>query len=214
MSRFLPFALALILTGLTASPAKAHPHAWIDYRTRVVLSADGKIVALKQHWVFDEYYTEFATQDFDPSKKGHLDHEELMRLADENLKNLTEFDYFTQIEQDGKPVKVKKPEAVDSYLVKGHIALDFTLPLIAPADPFAHKVTYRIYDPSYYISMLHDKVDAIAFEGPKTEACSFDLFTPKPDIMKINFASSIDKNGHAPNQLGSFFAQKVTLKCK
>jgi len=196
------------------SAALAHPHAWIDYRTKIVMDDMGKMTALKEHWIFDEYYTEFAIKDFDPNKNGKLDHEELMALGEDNLKNLKDFGYYTELKSDGKKIAPKPPSEINSYLVNGHIALDFTLLLSEPVDPAKHKITYRIYDPSYYVSMLHDKKEAIAFEGKKAASCQHELTTPKPDIMKINFAASIDKNGQAPDELGSFFAQKVTITCK
>jgi len=186
----------------------------IDYQTKIVLDGTGQMTALKEHWVFDEYYTEFALKDFVSDKGTKLDHDKLMDLAEDNLKNLKDFDYFTKIESDGVKKAVKTPSEINSYLANGHIVLDFTLTLAAPLDTVRHKITYRIYDPSYYVSMLHTEKDPITIEGAKAAACEHKLETPKPDIRKVNLASAIDKNGQAPDELGSFFAQKVTISCK
>jgi len=210
----LVFLACLLVFCLSSLQAFAHPHAWIDYRTHVVLDDDNRITAIKEHWVFDEYYTEFALHDFDPHKTGKLGHDELMLLANDNLKNLKAYDYFTSFEKDGKKVAIKSISDTNSYLVSGHIALDFTVWLAEPADAVKQKVSYRIYDPSYYISMLHDKKDAIILEGKHAASCQHELITPQPDITKTNFAAAIDKNGQAPEELGSFFAQRMIILCK
>lgn len=206
--------LAAVLSLLCgADAALAHPHAWIDFRTTIVLDDANRMTAIKEHWLFDPYYTEFAMRDFNPNKDGKITHALLMDLAKDNLKNLGPFCYFTILEQENAKSAVEVPVDIDSYLVKGQIALDFTLKLEKPLDLAKKKADYRIYDPSYYISMLHAKKDPILFEGKKAASCKHDLVTPKPDIMKINFAASIDKTGQAPDELGSFFAQRMTLSC-
>ena len=210
---FRPLFLVCCLCVLSV-PALAHPHAWIDYRTHVVLSDDNKITAIKEHWVFDEYYTEFALHDFDQNKSGKLDHDTLMALAHENLNNLKDFAYFTAVEEDGRKKAMASLGDIDSYLVNGHIALDFTVRLKEPADPVHKKVDYRIYDPTYYVSMLHDKKDAITLDGVKASACTHELTMPKPDVAMIDAAAALDKKAVAPDELGSFFAQKVTITCK
>ena len=208
---------AFLLTccfALLPVQAFAHPHAWIDYRTQIILNDDNKITALKEHWVFDEYYTEFAMHDFDQNKSGKLDHETLMALAHENLGNLKEFDYFTSVEEDGKKRVVASLTDIDSSLVNGHIALDFTVHFKETADTVHKRVDYRIYDPTYYVSMLHDKKEPIVLEGKKASSCTHELITPKPDTAMIDAAAALDKKATAPDELGSFFAQKMVILCK
>jgi len=197
-----------------SSPACAHPHAWIDCRVKVVFGKQGQIVALKEHWLFDTYYTEFALHDFDANKNKKLDQDELLLLAKDNIANLKEFDYFTSVQKNGKEVTFSKVTDVNSTMEKRRIGLDFTVWLAKPLDVKTNKVDYRIYDMTYYISMVHEKEgDPISLEGEGAKDCSFKLFTPKPDIMKIKFAANLGKNIKAPDQLGAFFAQKVSLSC-
>ncbi len=205
----------LFMASLFLSPsAQAHPHAWIDYRVSVVFGKPHQLIALKEHWLFDTYYTEFALHDFDANKNKKLDHEELLVLAKDNIANLKDFDYFTSVQKDGKEVTFSKVTDIDSKIENGRVSLNFTLWLSTPLDVQTHKSHYRIYDPTYYTSMIHEKEDTpILLEGNGAEGCSFNLFTPKPDIMKIQFAAKLGKDKKAPDQLGSFFSQKVSLSC-
>ena len=47
------------LAGLLLAPGDtlAHPHAWIDLRSRVVLDDGGRVRALELDWLFDDFYT-------------------------------------------------------------------------------------------------------------------------------------------------------------
>jgi len=217
MFPFQPLRVLFFLAPLVfafSSTAEAHPHAWIDYRVKVVFGKSGQIIALKEHWLFDTYYTEFALHDFDANKNKKLDHGELLLLAKDNIANLKDFDYFTSVQKDGREMAFSKVTGIDSSMEKDRIGLDFTVWLESPLDVKTSKVDYRIYDPTYYTSMLHEKEGtAITLEGDGAKGCSFKLFTPKPDIMKIQFAANLGKNTKAPDQLGAFFAQKVFLSC-
>jgi ABC-type uncharacterized transport system substrate-binding protein len=204
------------LIGIALAPvsASAHPHAWIDYRTRVIFNDDNKITAIREHWLFDSTYTEFALHDYGKYKGGVPTHKLLMDLANENLKNLKDADYFTVLEESGKKKKIESVSNPDSYMEKGRIALDFTVTLKEPADAVKNKVDYMIYDPSYYVSMLHDKENAIVLEGKNAGKCSYELATPNPNKATVSLATAIDKNGKAPDDLGAYFAQRMTLSCK
>ena len=47
--------LALLLAILSATPAAAHPHVWIDGVVTFAFK-DGRIVAIRQEWTFDEVF--------------------------------------------------------------------------------------------------------------------------------------------------------------
>lgn len=202
------------LLGQT-SPAYAHPHAFISLHSVAVFDDANQLVAIKEHWVFDKFYTEFALQDFDPNHNGKLDHEELMMLANENLSNLKEYSYFTKIEdvKTGASFPIAKISDANSFLKDAQINMDFTVWLAAPVDSTKHTLSYRIYDPSYYIAMVHESKKAATLEGKKITACHASVMTPQPDATWLNLASSLDKNAKAPDDLGSYFAERVSIQC-
>ena len=43
--------------------ARAHPHAWIDVKVKVLFDEKGRIYGLEETWVFDPLYTAFALDD-------------------------------------------------------------------------------------------------------------------------------------------------------
>lgn len=207
--------ILLLVVFVLPCPLSAHPHAWISMKTAFVFNDKGQIVAMKEHWLFDKMYTAFALQDFDPNHNGKLDKDELMELARENLKGLKEFNYFTVVEMDGhKKLAFGELSAMDSYLEHDQIAIDFTLPFAEPFDANKQKLTYRIYDPTYYIDMGHYEKEPVHFEGPAPKNCNFEIAHPAVDINLIASAAALDKKATAPKDFGYSFAEKVTITCK
>lgn len=204
-------ALAFILT-LIPIAAHAHPHEWIDVRSAPVFS-QGNIVAIEQHWLFDTFYTALSLPDFDVDGNKKLDAPELMTLAQENLHNLRDFQYFTSVDADGKPVVFSGVSGISSRLEGGRVAMAFTLTLDKPVNPAKTTMRYRIYDPSYYVSMRHEKADGAITLKNAPAGCKHTLDIPSPDAVWVALASGLDKSATAPDDLGKNFAEKVSVIC-
>lgn len=203
--------LILLLAIFYCSPAAAHPHAFIDLKTTLLFNAEGQLAAIREHWLFDQYYTEFALHDFAYKKSGALDQAKLLELANENLRNLKDFDYFTAFEDNG--VKFGPIREIAAGLENKRVSMSFTLPLAKPLDPRARPIVFRIYDPSYYTAMLHQKPDGLAAENAP-RGCEMKIVRPMPDMVWTNLATALDKNATAPDDLGRYFAEKVTITCR
>ncbi len=195
---------------LQTPPAQAHPHAWIDVQSEIVSDAAGHITGLRETWLFDEFYTEFALQDFGVGKGGKIHPDKLLELGKDNLNNLKDYSYFTYMDADKTRLTFSGYKDVTSNLKGKRISLSFTLLLKNPVNPYQHKVSYRIYDPSYYIEMKHIK-DGVIIKN--TPLCHATLERPKPDVAVIAMAGALDKNAKAPEDLGRFFAERVHVHC-
>lgn len=109
------FFLFFLISGY-ALPLAAHPHAWVSFKTSIIVNEKGEATAIREHWLFDKLYSVYALQDFDPNKNGKVDPEELVQLAEENVSNLKEFGYFTVVEDaDGKKVPLGDHKDIKSY---------------------------------------------------------------------------------------------------
>ena len=211
-----PLGLTLLFTFLFSlfwsKPVMAHPHTWIDVKSTIVFDDKGQVKAIQERWVFDELYTEFALQDYGATKNGQVDEKKLLELGKENLKNLKEYSYFTYAEAGGKRVDFADYRDVTTTLEDKNIVLNFTIPLKMRIDPKTAKFSYRIYDPSYYINMQHLREGGVAVSGA-AQGCTPTVIRPKPDLALVSMAGALDKNATAPDDLGRFFAERVTLDC-
>jgi ABC-type uncharacterized transport system substrate-binding protein len=241
---FSRFALIVAVLSLGVPlPTKAHPHAWIAVRTSVILNDNYEVVALRQHWLFDKAYSTYAISDFDPHKNGKLTEADLLALAKENLQNLKKFSYFTVFEdaagqsvklQDANDIastyEIMPPTRTKKNVVYGlanalqlgmntakQIAMEFTVPLAVPIALREAEATYRIYDPTYYVSMAHYEHTPVTFisaaDGSPITSCHSKVELPQIDQAMINSAAALDKNATAPKDLGYYFSEKVTLTC-
>ena len=76
-------------------------------------------------------------------------------------------------------------------------------------------VSYAIFDPSYYIEILHDnKAPALSIDDTMKDRCSARIIPPTPPEDMSMMALSMDKTQTADFALGEFFAEWVTLKCQ
>lgn len=200
-----------LLVGVAAVPALAHPHAWIDLRSTIVLDAQGHVVAIEQEWLFDEIYTLFALDGY--KGQGAALQARMEQQAQASLASLHDYDYFTEIRIDG--AKQAPAEVTDyaSELRRNRWWLRFTLPLPNPVDPTAHKVTFAVFDPSYYIEILHREGDVVSFRGVEETACHGMIWPPNPSTEALILAASMDVNAQAEDGLGALFAETVEIRC-
>ena len=105
LSALLCGALLLCLAPL---PAAAHPHAWVVAKLDVIYK-DGAVTALRHTWLFDEFYTQGATEGLDTNKDGRLEPSELAELTKVNIDGLKEFGYFSSALSNGEAVKFGTP---------------------------------------------------------------------------------------------------------
>ena len=87
----------------------------------------------------------------------------------------------------------------------------FTLHLAQP--PSAKEgLEYRVFDPSYYIEMLHHSRKDVMLESAGL-ACASQLIAPNPTAAQTTLAGALDRNAKAPDNLGEMFAQTVRVSC-
>ncbi|MEZ5854060.1 MAG: DUF1007 family protein [Hyphomicrobiaceae bacterium] len=101
-------AAIAMLALLPSSGAMAHPHIWVTTRSEVVIEK-GAIVAIRQHWTFDQYYSDTAIDGLDTDKDGIYSRQELAELAKVNVEALKDFSYFTYPRLAGKDLAVGTP---------------------------------------------------------------------------------------------------------
>ncbi len=187
--------------------AQAHPHAWIDVTVTLVFDGGGRVTALRQTWLFDAGYTAFATD-------GVTDPVLLMDLARGNLQNLTDFAYFTDVESDGVSIAFAAASALSSSVADGRLQMTFEVLFVNSVAVDVAPLTYAVYDPSYYVEVLHAEApSAVRFEGAPA-GCGHQLAGPAPDAETSLFASSLGPDQSGGNDLGRMFAETVTVLCE
>lgn len=202
------FFIVLTVLLCLSTNAKAHPHAWIDLETTVVFDDAGLIKGLRVGWLFDDFYSAFSLDGVKPTQDA------FNKLAETNLKNLSEYNYFTQITADGKKLATQKVTEYNTELQGNRLWLEFFVPLVDPVDPKKVKITYAVFDPTYYVEVLHAETgDPIRLEG-NTNGCGYRLIPPQPPEDISLMAAAMDQTQTAGDTIGDYFAEHVTLRCQ
>ena len=204
------FALVVYITA-SASPARAHPHSWIDLRSTVVLDAAGRVTAIEQQWFFDPLYTVFATDGFNTATDSQT--AALTALAKTNLDNLRAHDYFTEVRVGGLKAALGTVSEFESELREGRLWMRFVVPLREPTDPTRGKIVFAIFDPTYYAEILHLREDVIAFRGAPAGSCHGEIVPPNPTTEAILLARAMDRAATPDTSLGKVFAERVKITC-
>ena len=93
------------------------------------------------------------------------------------------------------------------------LSLIYYVPFEKPVWTDIGALTYSIYDPTYYTEILHaESQGAIKLIGaPK--GCSYELDPAEPKEEEVSFAFSLSATETVSNDLGQFFAEKVSVRC-
>lgn len=199
--------------GCAAMPAGAHPHSWIDIEVEVLFDGAGRVRALRQGWIFDETYTVYLTSPGGAGRKQAPDAARLAAVAAEMMGNLRAHDYFTRIERGGERLMLATVETHGAEIRDARLIVSFELPLAVPADATAAAVVYSVFDPTYFIEMVHatdrDAVRLVAAPA----GCAAKLRPPAPPAELKARAAALDRNQSGGDGLGAEFAEKVSIRC-
>ncbi|UUX48905.1 DUF1007 family protein [Nisaea acidiphila] len=203
------FGLALLVSARTA---ESHPHAWVDITVQVIFDPAGDVAGLREHWLLDEFYTVFALESMGAGDAGPTQ-AAIDDLMKNNMKSLAEYDYFTQVEQAGKPIAFGPITKMASQLKNGRLLMSFMLPFKQAVNLSDGPLDYRIFDPTYYIEVLHaQQDDAIQLQGAPV-GCNHRLTAPRPSLEDIARAARLDQTQSGGDGLGILFSERVEVYC-
>lgn len=206
-----------LLLVLVAGSAHAHPHAWIDLRVVVVFDTAGELQALRQTWVFDPSYSQLLLEGMETTRPG-LDLEPALRqLRQRLLGNLRDYDYFTELRRGAQTLAIADARADTLSWRQGRLYLEFEVPVPGMRPNAEQPLEYRVYDPSYWIEVLHDPDDVIHLQGGHWQdgrGCQTRLEPPRPEGRLVAYAATLNRQQRTPMEdLGRAFAERVSIHC-
>ncbi|WP_104204321.1 DUF1007 family protein [Billgrantia saliphila] len=207
--------LGLWWLALLPGVLQAHPHAWIDFSVRLIVDDQGRLEALHQAWRMDPFYSLILLEELSQAEGGL--EAGLDQLGAEILANLEPQGYFTEARLGDQLLNLGE---VSEYTVMergGRVEFVFLLPLDTPQPLRQRTLEYRIFDPSYYLEMVHEaegdtpRDDALRVNGEL--ACTTRIEPADPDPERVMAASMLDVNDEAEPGLGRHFAETGVVTC-
>lgn len=165
---------------LSAAPASAHPHVFVDSRMEIVGAADGTLRAVRNIWRFDELFSSSVLVDFDADGDGTLDPDEVAKVAETVRQSIREWDFYTFVTVAGRDVPFAPPPAIRGLWDEGVLTLFFEMAPAEPVDLKPAPVTFTVYDESYFVAF--EFIDESRFQLlDLPAACTKSLTQPDPD---------------------------------
>jgi ABC-type uncharacterized transport system substrate-binding protein len=204
-------ATTFFLTLSSATSALGHPHMWVDLQSRVVLNIDDGSVAIQQVWLFDDFFSTSVIEDSSlyPGGTNAGIQKEIERITEA----LKPYNYYTEIEMGGKKLSSTLVGDVSWEVVDNRIKMSFT---VAPNESSVSDVqvwSYAIFDPTYYIEMLHAEGSSITIDGNFAQKCNAWIEQPNPSADAVALSQSTILDNNADDTVGRFFAETVHVSC-
>ncbi len=201
-----------LLLLLPVCAVHAHPHAWIDLRVTVFFNGDGHIAGLHQAWLIDPFYSLVLMEEMAEEARGDTLDEKMADIGNRMITNLEPYAYFTEISHGEKRIAGTTVSEYTLARNRGRLELSFTLNLKEPLDPAEAPLTYAVFDPGYWIEILHDPDVAVALEGA-SERCGLRIIQPRPDPALIARAAALGADQEAEPGLGRHFTERGEIRC-
>ncbi len=190
------------LSWLSFPVAFAHPHDFILLTVEPVLNERHEIVALKEQWLFSPFTAQMVLEPVLEIAGYDAQKTEFQRVNDEMRERLHKQHFFT-FEADQFVDEAQQFELMVN--ADGDLILQLILALKQPG----YHLRYQIYEPTYWVSMVHDDNHLRQWDN----GCSLTLLEPSPSEEDYMMASMLDIEARGPTNLGKVFAQTGEIDC-
>lgn len=206
---------ALLL--LTAAPAGAHPHIFIDTRFEVILNDRNEATALRIGWTYDDLYALliFGDLSLDPDGDGMLTPEEEARLNGFDMKWIEGFEGDTYVLMADKPVPISGPRDWTASWEDGRLSSSHYRDLLTPVPVAEVPLVIQAYDPGYYVAhVILPPAVVTGGNGCSAQVYEADLDAADAALQAalLEFAPGSDVEGQFP-AVGAKFSDEVRVTC-
>ncbi|WP_235040299.1 DUF1007 family protein [Vreelandella profundi] len=210
-------ALGMGVSGLAVSAdVLAHPHGWIDLSARVMTDDQGVASGLYQTWRMDPFYSLVVFEELQQVEGASLE-QGLDQLGKEIRDNLSSEHYLTEVSINGEQQALGEVSEYTAMERDGRLVFMFILPLETPQSLTDSTLTYQVFDPTYYIEVVHEADDnqptdeALILEGELS--CELSILPANPDPELVMQAALLDKGESGESGLGRYFAETGSVDC-
>lgn len=158
---FLRSKCFLLLCGLCASVAMAHPHVFVDATVKVLFDEKG-LSGVENHWVYDEVYSMATISSVDTDGDGKLSAKESNALKLIVFGEASKANFFNYIQCGSEFLKVEKIRSFKASVKNRRLVLDFILDFTVPTANDYTLLVLVVADPSNYVQITADMEKAEA----------------------------------------------------
>lgn len=209
-----PLYLALGL--LSASPALAHPHIFVDAGIEVIFNATGQAEALRLSWTYDELIsmTLVSERGLDPDFDGVLTPEETAKLNGFDMNWQPGFEGDSYALLSDTPLALSGPSEWTVGYAEGKLTSTHLRRFASPVDLAGLALVIQSYDPGYYTAYAVTNAKVTGRDG-----CTADIFEPDREaadqILQDALAEYSGTDGAEAEfpAVGSAYAEEARVSC-
>ena len=217
-----PFHLVLVAAAaLAPAPASAHPHVFIDTGVEVIFNDAGLLEAVQVVWIYDEFYTMLALDDYgmDPEFTGTVTEDERAELAAIYANWDPGFNGDLRPLVEGAEVALGGPTRVVADVQEQRLVIAHRRVFDTPQPADGREVVLRVYDPTYFTAytiasdpVISGRDDCTAeVWGPDWEAADARLQAALDELL-ADGAGMTEIEADFP-AVGADFAEEVRVTC-
>lgn len=185
---------------------------WIDLETRVILDDHDGLIAIQQIWLFDDFYSAAVIEEaaLDPGgvEVG------IQKDIDTLMTALQPYSYFTSLKHGNKPLSLTLVGDVEYKVIQKRLQMSFTTVIDDQIDLNAQSLSYAIFDPTYYIEMVHFDDAIVKIEGEAASSCHSRIEQPNPSAEAVALSQSATLDNNPDDTIGRLFAETVYVNCR
>jgi len=141
----------------------------------------------------------------------------LALLSKMMTKSLKKYHYFSELKVNNTLVKLPSPSEskLTTKLSDGQelLKLSMHFELAHPRSIENKTLSFRVFDPTYYIEMRHYKRSQVTIHTQGATECSTTIELPEASDELVEYANSLDKTEKDTQGLGNSFAEQVMIHC-
>lgn len=209
---------AALALSLACSPASAHPHVFVDVDFELIFENDGRLAAIRTHWLYDAFYSEVVVEDGSRDKDGDG------ALSPDELKGMQGFDSDwdpgsdgdLHVSQAGRSVSLGPPGDWTAEWTDGRIGSHHTRAFDPPIDMSKGTVSLQPYDVTFYFS--YKVAGPVRFTGRSD--CRSTLREPDLGVARKATWAALAKlpRDVSPEEagwpkVGAYYAETILVDC-
>ena len=210
--------LALPLLLLTALPASAHPHIFIDTGLEAVVDGEGRLTHIKVSWTYDDFYSLLVTEDMqlDQDYNGILTAAEEAQLSGFDMNWIEGYNGDLKAALNGVDLLLSGPQNYSASFADGKITSTHWRAVSGSPLMASGELVMRPYDETFYTAYEVTRPARVSGK----DACLISKIEPDIDAeleaMQAKLAE-LDVNSNPedvglPN-IGAKFATEVRILC-
>ena len=205
-------AATFFLIFYLVTPVVAHPHMWIDLETRVILNDHDGLIAIQQTWLFDDFYSAAVIEEaaLDPGGVEVGIQKDVNTL----MTALEPYSYFTTVKHGNKTLSLTLVGDVEWKVIQKRVQMSFKTVIDERIDLNAQSLSYAIFDPTYYIEMVHFDDAIVKIEGKAASSCHSRIEQPNPSAEAVALSQSAALDSNPDDTIGRLFAETVYVNCR